>query len=151
MPFCGVTNVYTWDDNKTNPFVDYNAGPTIPGFCGYAETWNSHTVVVSSGADSTGGDQDLDAIVAWNPPISGEVTVSATIEGINTYEPGITWELYQGDTDLTGPIAETGDQLSTIGPMSLTVGKGQPLYLEIGAGDTSGEFDDSALTFTIRS
>jgi hypothetical protein len=131
--------------------VSYNAGATIPGFCGYAETWNSHTVFVSSGAASTGGDQDVDAIIAWNPPVSGEVTVSATIEGINTYEPGITWELYQGDTDLTGPITETGNRLSTIGPMSVTVTKGQPLYLEIGAGDTNGEFDDSALTFTIKS
>jgi hypothetical protein len=35
--------------------------------------------------------------------------------------------------------------------MSVTVTKGQPLYLEIGAGDTNGEFDDSALTFTIKS
>jgi hypothetical protein len=148
---CRVTNIYDWDDNGTNPFVSYNAGPTIARFCGYAETWNSHTVVVSSGAASTGGDQDLDAIIAWNPPVSGEVTVSATIEGINTNEPGITWELYQGNTDLTGPITETGDQLSTIGPMSVTVTKGQPLYLEIGAGETFGEFDDCALTFTIRS
>ena len=148
---CDVSNIYTWNDNGTNPFVSYNAGATIPGFCGYAETWNSHTVFVSSGAASTGGDQDVDAIIAWNPPVSGEVTVSATIEGINTYEPGITWELYQGDTDLTGPITETGNRLSTIGPMSVTVTKGQPLYLEIGAGDTNGEFDDSALTFTIKS
>jgi hypothetical protein len=148
---CDVSNIYTWNDNGNNPFVSYNAGRTIPGFCGYAETWNGHTVIVSSGVESTGPDQDLDAIIAWNPPVSREVTVSATIEGINTYEPGITWELYQGDTDLTGPITETGDRLSTIGPMSVTVTKGQSLYLEIGAGDTNGEFDDAALTFTIRS
>jgi Ricin-type beta-trefoil lectin domain len=148
---CRVTNIYDWDDNGTNPFVSYNAGPTIARFCGYAETWNSHTVVVSSGAASTGGDEDLDAIIAWNPPVSGEVTVSATIEGLNTYEPGINWVLYRGETDLTGIIIERDNQLSTIGPMPVTVTIGQPLYLEIGADGTNGEFDDSALTFTIRS
>ena len=148
---CNDGNLYTWDDNEKNPFVDYNAGPTIPGFCGYAETWTSHTLFVSPGSESTGGTQGLDSIIAWNPPVSGEVTVSATIKGINTYEPGIIWQLYQGDTDLTGPITETNNQLSTIGPMPVTVTSGQPLYLEIGAGDTNGEYDDCALTFTIMS
>jgi len=35
--------------------------------------------------------------------------------------------------------------------MSVTVDSGQSLYLEIGAGGTSGDYDDCALTFTITS
>ena len=147
---CNVENIYTWADNGSDPFVTYNAGPTIFGICGFAENWDSHTIIVSPGADSegTGG---VDSIIGWKSPITGEVTVSASIKGINTYEPGITWELYQGAENLTGPITETNDQLSTIGPMSVTVDSGQSLYLAIEPGGTSGDYDDCNLTLTITS
>ena len=105
---------------------------------------------MSPGAESegTGG---VDSIIRWKSPITGEVTVSGSIRGINTYEPGITWELYQGTESLADPITETNDQPSTIGPISVTVDSGQSLYLVIGAGGTSGDYDDCALTFTITS
>jgi hypothetical protein len=149
-PACTYPNVYIWANNGSNPFVAYNSGPTIPAFCGFAENWNGHTIIVSPGADSSGG-SGVASIIGWKSPLTGEVTVSATIQGINTYEPGITWELYQGGEDLTGPITETNNQLSTIGLVSVSVTSGQSLYLEIGAGGTGGEFDDCTLTFTIES
>jgi hypothetical protein len=147
---CHVENIYTWADGGSDPFVTYNSGPTIVRICGFAENWDSHTIIVSPGAESEGTGA-LDSIIGWKSPITGEVTVSGSIEGLNTYEPGITWELYRGAENLAGPITESNNQLSTIGPMSVTVDSGQSLYLEIGAGGTSGDYDDCALTFTITS
>ena len=130
--------------------MTYNSGPTIVRICGFAENWDSHTIIVSPGAESegTGG---VDSIIRWKSPITGEVNVSGSINGINTYEPGITWELYQGAENLAGPVTENNDQPSAIGPMSVTVDSGQSLYLVIGSGGTSGDYDDCALTFTITS
>jgi hypothetical protein len=147
---CNVKNVYQWTNKGQNPFVAYNAGPTIDAFCGLAENWNGHTIIVSPGASSSGG-SGVASIIGWKSPITGEVTVSATIKGINPSEPGITWELYQGGENLTGPIIETSDRLSTIGPVNVAVTSGQSLYLVIGAGSTDGQFDDCALTFTVES
>ena len=149
---CHVNDVYRWDDHGINPFTTYNGGPPRPAFCGGADNLAGHAVNVSPGAVlNTGNTVGVDEIIAWKSPITGQVSVTATIQGINPREQGITWELYQGGNNLTGPVTENNNQLSTIGPLSVPVTTGQILYLEIGSGSNDGDFDDSTLTLRIDS
>ena len=150
---CSVHNVFFWADGKLDPFVAYNSGPTIVGPCGGddAETWTGDAVIVSPGAVTGVGDSvGVDSVIGWKSPMTGRVTVTATIQGANRFEQGITWELYEGGVDLTGPVTENADQLSAIGPLSVPAASGQSLYLEIGSGSNDGDFDDCTLAFTIE-
>jgi hypothetical protein len=148
---CHVQNIYQWADDGLDPYVAYNDGPAIDRFCGYAENWAADAVNVSPGAITDNGyTVGVDGIIEWKSPITGVVNVTATIQGVNTFEQGVTWELYEGGVDLTGPVTETNDQLSTIGPLAVSVTSGQPLYLEIGSGSNDGDYDDCTLTFNIQ-
>ena len=92
------------------------------------------------------------SIVAWKSPVTKTVMVSGSLKGIDSFETGITYELDQGTTVLVGPTAEGNDQISSFGPLAVTVTKGQVLYLEVGDGSASnGGFDSTLVTFTITS
>jgi len=71
------------------------------------------------------------------------------VQGANTNELGITWELDQGTTILSGPNPESHDKVATIGPVSVSVTTGQSLYVEIGNGGNEGVDDDAVLGLNI--
>jgi hypothetical protein len=91
-------------------------------------------------------------VVGWTSPINGEVSISGKIKGIDPDDSGITWELDHGTTVVAGPTNESGEAASAIGPLSVSVKKGQSLYLEVADGSSGGGGADEVLTtFTITS
>jgi hypothetical protein len=146
--FCGGKDQYWWQDHGINPLVDYNAGPTFANSCAAGETWDHHSVFVAPGT-SIEGTEGVDSIIGWTSPVSGTIRLSGTLQGINSSETGVTWELLNGATAITGPNPETGDQVAGLGPKTVTVTKGQSLYLAIGDGTSNGTSDDLKLTLDI--
>jgi hypothetical protein len=145
---CGASHI-AWLDQNSNPFVRYNPGKSLTGFCGTSDVWPKHTILVAPGCYcyGTGG---IDSIIGWTSPITGRVRVEGTVQGSNPNEQGITWELDQGATILLGPNPENDDQVADIGPISVSVTAGQSLYVEIGNGGDEGAFDDAVLGLTIK-
>jgi hypothetical protein len=137
-----------------NPLVVYNAGPTVErgtDSCAGAARYATKTVFVhpEAGAGFGGGGKG-NAIVAWKSPVTGVVNVSGSVEPVDSGISGIAWELDQGSTILLGPTEESGDSLTSFGPVNASVTAGESLYFEIGPKPgSSGNSNSTAITFTI--
>jgi hypothetical protein len=150
---CGVKGVYLWGypisaTSSTDPSLTYSK-KTIPAgadTCAPRDSFKKDTMYTSPGCTCTDGTDGLDMIVGWASPIKGNVTVSGEIKGIDSEETGVTWELIKGTTVLAGPTNEGSDTASAIGPLSVSVKKGQSLYLEIADGPSGGGVSDELLT-----
>ena len=103
-------------------------------------------------APSFGGEGSPASIIAWKSPITGSVTVSGSLQLIDPNEQGITWELDQGATTITGPTDDLTNSTVSFGPTVLSVSAGQSLYLEVGAyagASFPGGADETDVNFTI--
>jgi hypothetical protein len=146
---CGIRQ-YAWGyptsgATVTVPGVTYQKKTTPAGAdsCAPRDAFKKDTIETDPGCTCS---SPLDTIVGWASPIEGNVTVSGEIKGIDPEESGVTWELIKGTTVLAGPTNENNDTKSTIGPLSVSVKKGQSLYLEIADGPSGGGVSDELLT-----
>ncbi len=150
---CGVEGFYGWDALKHNlqgtPAIWYNAGPTVEGtdYCSGSTTFLTKTVFMHPEHNG-----NAYAVVGWRAPVTGMVTVSGSVEPVDIFVTGITWELDHGASVLAGPT-ETDEVTPTLfGPTVVSVHKGEYLYLEIGrAASASGAADSTGVTLTITS
>jgi hypothetical protein len=153
---CGskVKKFYGWqapagiEDGAT---VVYNKGATVtPGqnTCAPRDTFAKKTLFMGPSFEST----SADSIIAWKSPVTGTVSVSGSITGVDPDETGVTYELDQGTTVLVGPSLESSDTTANFSEPSISVTSGQSLYFEVGDGPSGdGGADVVAVTLSIRS
>jgi hypothetical protein len=152
---CGshVKKQYAWIDSGGDPSFIYGK-KTIPvgeDNCAPRDTLTKDVLYMSPYWSGDPGGSPA-AIIEWKSPITGSVTVSGSLTGVDPDETGITYELDQGTTPLIGPSTEGGDSTASFGPLSVSVTAGQSLYLEMGDGSSgSGGADEIGVNFTISS
>jgi hypothetical protein len=144
---CGIKDFYEFDAQKSvteTPAIWYNAGSTVErgsNRCAPSATYPAKTAFMHPGFYH-------DAVVRWKSYITGMVTVTGSVEPVDALVTGISWELDRGSTILVGPIEAFEDSLTSFGPITVSVVKGEFLNFAIG-GD--GGFDSTAVTLTITS
>ena len=78
------------------------------------------------------------------------VTVSGSVEGLDSHVEGIAWQLDRGSTVLLGPVEQANDTLTPFGPVVVSVVAGESLYFDVGPKvGTVGHFDTTAVTLNI--
>jgi hypothetical protein len=152
---CGLKEFYLWNKTKANPqatpAIFYNAGETVEpspaNHCDPAATYPGKTVFMHP-QFSGGGD----ATVRWVAKASGSVSVSGTVQCVDPFVTGISWQLDQGSTPILGPAEVHDDTLRSFGPLAVTVTRGQSLYFIVGrAAEANGASDTTAVSLTITS
>lgn len=146
---CGYPQTYAWEHGFTYPVISYNqqAIPaTNPCLAGeHSSAVAAHTVVVGP----TLNESDQGVVMEWKPPISGTVTLSGSLTGMQSCETGITYEVDQGTSTLIAGN-EVGNQTASFKSLVISVKTGQPVYLEIvDAPGSDGSCDNILVTFTI--
>jgi hypothetical protein len=150
-----VHDFYEWKKGRNTIFDTpgdfYNAGPAIEEGqteCAPHAAFPAKTFFM---APEFGGKGHA-AIVRWKSPITGLVTVAGSVQCVDSFVTGVTWELKQGVTTLFGPTENTGDSLMSFGPMEIRVVRGEALNLAVGLGKSShGAYDSTAVNLTITS
>jgi hypothetical protein len=149
---CGLKNSYLFTSSGT-PAILYNGGPTLEegqNQCASSATYRTKTVIVSPGHFTA----DY-AVVGWQSPITGAVTVSGSVEpvdsGISQPPSGIEFRLDYGSTVLAGPTESHEDKEIPFGPLAVSVTRGHSLYLKVGAAawPSNGAWDSTAIALTI--
>lgn len=150
--FSDPDSIFGWSNGTINPFIRYNAGPELPSGsipCAPADTWPAHSIVAAPVCHCYGGSEPA-VIIGWKAPVSGMVTVTGSIQAVNPYLGGLTYEVDFGTKTLAGPTDISTDALTRIGPLHVTVTAGQSIYLEVAPGpDSDGAYDDFVPTFGI--
>jgi hypothetical protein len=150
---CGLKESYLFGSGST-PAILYNGGPTLEegqNPCAPSATYRTKTVIVGPGHLGT---PDY-AVVGWKSPITGSVTVSGSVEPVdsNVFQPasGIEFLLDYGSTVLAGPTESHEDSEIPFGPLSVSATRGHYLYLKVGAAawPSNGAWDSTAITLTI--
>jgi hypothetical protein len=150
---CGSKEFYGWDkENRVNgtPAIWYNAGPTVERGenirAPYA-TFPTKTVFMHPQYRGA-----ANAVVQWKSPVTGVVSVSGSVEPVDTFVTGIAWQLDKGTAVVLGPTELHEDVLTSFGRTSISVIAGEYLNLEIGrARGARGSSDSTAVTLTITS
>ena len=93
----------------------------------------------------------VDAVVRWKSPITGTVTVSGSVQPVdsNVVFSGLAWQFAKGQAILaSGETKE--DNLTSFGPAEISVIAGEYLNLEVGRAQlTSGYYGSTAATLTV--
>jgi hypothetical protein len=153
--YCNIKNIHQYDKLKNpngTPAIFYNAGETIPAgpenHCDHSVTLPGKTVFMHPQANG-----DLDAIVRWKSTVKGTVTVSGSVECVDEFVTGISWQLDKNSTVILGPTEVHDNALRTFGPVTVPVtNRNDFLYLEMKhAADASGTGDSTAVSLTITS
>jgi hypothetical protein len=136
------------------PGIWYNAGPTVErgmDRCAPYAIFPSKTAFMHP-EFSRLPEFTNNAVVGWKSPVTGTVTVSGSVECVDEYVSGISWQLDQGSAVLLGPVEADEDGFRSFGPIEVSVTAGEYLYLEIGrAIGVDGAFDSTAVALTIES
>lgn len=160
---CGPRGIYQWsripNPSRTlqgSPMIQYNAGPTIErgrDRCGPFVEYPTKTIFMHPDIPllEEFGEHFLASVVRWKSPITGVVTVSGSVQPMDTHVEGIAWQLDQGSTILLGPTEQADDSLTPFGPMTVSINAGESLYLDITRGNSEGSFDTTAATLNITS
>jgi hypothetical protein len=154
---CGVKEFFEWDALKHSvtgtPAIWYNAGPSVAegeDACDPSGAFPAKTVFMAPEAFGS----ELEGVVRWKSPGSGTVTVSGSVQLVdsNPTQRGIRWEVLQGSSTLTGG-ATYEQNLMTFGPVEVSVAAKEYLTLEIRRirPELNGDNDAAAVNWTITS
>jgi len=148
---CGPYDFYEWNtllSTTGTPTIYYNAGPEQSNRCAPYARFPAQTAFMHPEA----GGGTLNAVVGWKSPITGTVTLSGSIESTDHYVEGISWQLDQGSTILSGPTEQADNNPTSFGPIEISVTAGESVYLDVGPKlGTLGRFDTTAVSLTIAS
>jgi hypothetical protein len=148
---CGVKDDSSWDGSASYfPAVGYYAGKSItPGqdSCAPDITLKKNTLWMAPEA-TTGGPGA--AILAWTAPVSGPVTVSGSVQTVESGITGITWQVDHNTTVLAGPTSMTTDTTDKVKPVKITVTSGESIDLEIAHVNPDGYSDSAAVKMTVK-
>ncbi len=156
---CGVKDFYFWNKTKNSlgntPAIFFNAGETVEAGgnrCDSAATYPGHTVFLHPQVAAGSIPVPADAVVRWKSTVTAMLTVSGSVQPVDPFVTGVRWELDRGSTAVAGPGEVFDDTLTSFGPISLAVKKGEDLYMRLGlAKGASGASDGTAVDLTIAS
>jgi hypothetical protein len=147
---CGVKDDSSWDGSAAYlPAVGYYAGKTLtPGqdACAPDITIKKNTLWMIPEATSGGANA---AILAWTASTSGTVTVSGSVQTIESGLTGITWQVDHNATVLAGPVAMTTDTTKKFKSLTVDVLAGESIDLEIAHINPDGYSDTVAVKMTV--
>jgi hypothetical protein len=158
---CGpaLGGVYAWGGKKGvegTPGLWYNAGPMVEegqDLCAPWVTLSAKTVFMHPAVANRRAKRFVDSVARWKSPITGTVTVSGSIEPVDSRvsNSGISWQFDKGQAMLaSGASAE--DNMTSFGPIEVPVIQNEYLNLEVGrAVGVFGNNDSTAVVLAISS